>query len=118
MSALDLEETHDYIISRLESAGCEDDKLFDREAVEVIYYFSAGLPRLINTLCDYALVAAYGSDSKNVTFDIALDAVKHKRIGGISRHSAAPCGADKIRKNILKREGVDVSNFGARWSRG
>lgn len=108
LTALDLRETCQYINSRLCSAGYSESGLFHLHAIEVIYYFSAGLPRLINTLCDYALVATYGSDADQVSFDLALDTVKHKRIGGISRHTAQPLGAATIREQVLKREGIDL----------
>jgi len=116
LTALSLSETKDYIASRLSSAGCLDTNLFHSDAIELIYYFSAGLPRLINTLCDYALVAAYGGDEKQVSFEIALGAVQHKRIGGISRHAAPPCEGKEIRERILERKGIELGNIAGRLS--
>ena len=108
LTALNLIETGNYIASRLRTAGCNNSNVFHKDAVEVIYYFSAGLPRLINTLCDFALVAAYGSDVTQVSFEIAIDAVNQKRIGGVSWDGILPQGNGQIRRRILKRNSVNL----------
>jgi len=109
---LNLIDTGAYIRSRLDNAGAEeDDVTFNLDAIRVIYYFSAGLPRLINTLCDHALVVAYGADVKVIDIDIALDTVKQKRIGGISRYAYRPDDEDSIRSCILQSHEVDVAKI-------
>ncbi len=55
---LDQEETGAYIRHRLKVAGTEKE-LFMPGAVHEIYKFSNGTPRLINTLCDRALITGY-----------------------------------------------------------
>jgi len=59
-------ETAEYISHRLRVAGTERD-LFSRAAVREIHRFSRGYPRLINVLCDHALLTAYARDSKLIT---------------------------------------------------
>lgn len=59
-------ETAEYISHRLRIAGTERD-LFSRAAVREIHRFSRGYPRLINVLCDHALLTAYARDSKLIT---------------------------------------------------
>jgi type II secretory pathway predicted ATPase ExeA len=49
------EDTRDYIRHRMRVAGCESEILTDRAMAEV-YRYSAGVPRLINTICDNALL--------------------------------------------------------------
>lgn len=56
---LTLDETREYISSRLATAGGEGKTLFNPEAIQEIYKYSQGIPRLINLLCDHALVAAF-----------------------------------------------------------
>ena len=51
-------ETHDYIFHRLDVAGSEN-KIFNSEAIKKIYSFSSGFPRLINIICDHALMTGY-----------------------------------------------------------
>jgi general secretion pathway protein A len=57
--ALTLEETHNYVSSRLATAGREGNSLFNPEAIKEVFRHSLGVPRLINLLCDHALIAAY-----------------------------------------------------------
>jgi len=108
LEALTCAETKSYIASRLETAGAESKKIFSNEAIEVIYYFSGGIPRLINTLSDHALVLAYGMNEQSVSFEMALETVKQKRIGGIRRHGSRPHDADCVRELLKKKTGVDL----------
>ncbi|HUU82352.1 MAG TPA: AAA family ATPase [Phycisphaerae bacterium] len=45
--------------------------VFDQDAIELIYQYSQGLPRLINTLCDNAMLTAYAADRHHVDGDMA-----------------------------------------------
>lgn len=58
LKALSLEAAESYVKHRLHAAG-GNKMLFTREAVESIYKFSRGIPRLINTLCDNGLFEGY-----------------------------------------------------------
>jgi general secretion pathway protein A len=61
LGALNLEETTGYIYSRLRVAGCaQPAELFPNETVAEIHIHSRGIPRLINTLCENALIQGYG----------------------------------------------------------
>jgi type II secretory pathway predicted ATPase ExeA len=51
-------DTKDYIKHRLTVAGCPKE-IFSAEAVQLIYEFPNGVPRLINTVCDNALLEGY-----------------------------------------------------------
>jgi type II secretory pathway predicted ATPase ExeA/Tfp pilus assembly protein PilF len=62
-------ETFEYIKYRLKVAGTEM-KLFKRRAVQTVYRFSNGYPRLINKICDHALLTGYVRGLKNITSDI------------------------------------------------
>jgi type II secretory pathway predicted ATPase ExeA len=55
---LTLNETAAYIRHRLEVSGCES-PVFDSGAIDEIFYFSGGYPRLINIMCDHALLTGY-----------------------------------------------------------
>lgn len=56
---LTLEETILYIRHRLWVAGSNGDLVFDDGAVREVYRHSKGGPRLINAVCDHALLAGY-----------------------------------------------------------
>jgi len=66
LTALNRSATEAYIRFRIEVAGGGRQPIFDREAVDRIYEYSQGLPRLINTLCDNALLSAYSADRKSI----------------------------------------------------
>jgi len=51
-------ETREYISHRLNIAGCNRD-IFSSEAVQEVFHFSGGIPRLINIVCDLALLMTY-----------------------------------------------------------
>lgn len=69
---LSLEETADYIRHRLAVSG--GDGLFTRSAVRCIYHSSSGIPRLINIICDRALLGAYAGNQRKVIRRIARKA--------------------------------------------
>jgi len=62
---LDIRELREYISHRLTVGGREDDDLFADDTYNIIYRYSGGVPRLINTLCDTALLCAF-ADEKNM----------------------------------------------------
>ena len=64
---LDLSETEEYIKGRLKAAGSKDGRLFNKHAIELIYHYSKGIPRNINSLCDNALLLGYSKTKKNIT---------------------------------------------------
>ncbi|MEW6215819.1 MAG: AAA family ATPase [Nitrospirota bacterium] len=80
LKAFSEEDAKDYIKHRLRIAGCNKD-IFTEEAVRLIYQYSNGLPRLINTICDNALLEGYlfKKDTiddltiKTVAVDLGLD---------------------------------------------
>jgi type II secretory pathway predicted ATPase ExeA len=59
-------ETRAYIEHRLEVAGAGDREIFAADTFAEIFRYTGGVPRLINTLCDTAMVAAYTEDRTSV----------------------------------------------------
>lgn len=57
-SPLTAEETHSYIDDRLRAANANGKPLFSLEALDAIRFYSAGIPRVINLLCEHALANA------------------------------------------------------------
>jgi type II secretory pathway predicted ATPase ExeA len=53
------EETGAYIAQRLRIAGSNGVPIFSKEAVEVIYKYGLGIPRVTNLLCEHALISAF-----------------------------------------------------------
>ena len=71
---LSRDEITEYLQFRLQAAGCPDLKLFSREAEERVYHFSRGVPRLVNVVCDNALVIGYALGKKRIGADIIDEA--------------------------------------------
>jgi general secretion pathway protein A len=67
LTALSQTETRAYIQHRLEVAGAGDREIFSEDTFPVIFRFTGGVPRLVNTLCDTAMMAAYTADRGLVT---------------------------------------------------
>jgi type II secretory pathway predicted ATPase ExeA len=80
LTAYSEENTIDYIKHRLEVAGCELG-VFTPEAIKLVYKYSKGSPRLINTICDNALLEGFlfkkaaidESTIKTVAIDLGID---------------------------------------------
>jgi type II secretory pathway predicted ATPase ExeA len=56
---LTLEESRGYIAERLRIGGATGDSVFASDAVEALHFYSRGIPRVMNLLCEHALINAY-----------------------------------------------------------
>lgn len=72
INPLNLDEIHDYIGHRLKVAGCRQ-KLFKAGAEKKIHLYTGGIPRLINILCDHALVTGYIRNRRKIGGDIIVE---------------------------------------------
>lgn len=81
LDSLNAEETEGYIHQRLLAGGItSSNPLFSARTVGAVYHYSRGLPRLINTICDNALVTAYARRLTSVTADVIEDVAKEFRL--------------------------------------
>ena len=67
LTPLSEEDMGRYVRHRLEVAGAAGRELFEPDTFAEIYRYTGGTPRLINTLCDTAMLAAFGQDSPTVS---------------------------------------------------
>jgi len=72
---LTVNETREYIRCRLKVAG-SGREIFDRKAISKIYAYSRGYPRLINVICDNALLTGYVRDVKTINRAIIKECAK------------------------------------------
>lgn len=72
-------ETASYIKHRLMVAGRQKE-LFTKKAIGEIYAFSSGYPRLINVICDYALLTGYAKEKEIITDSIIRECAKELNI--------------------------------------
>ena len=74
------DEVGSYINFRIRVAGCDNPELFHSDAVEKIAFYSKGIPRLINVICDNALVIAFAGSEKYVSPEVIGEVVRDLRI--------------------------------------
>jgi general secretion pathway protein A len=70
-------DTKKYIRKRLRIAGTFDLNIFTPKALKKIYKYSKGTPRLINIVCDNALLMGYGTDQKVIGSKIIHEVIKN-----------------------------------------
>ena len=74
LQPLDRQETENYIKHRIKKAGCENEELFSQGAIEEIYKYSNGVPRLINLVCHNSLINGLIYDAKQITNNVVQEA--------------------------------------------
>jgi general secretion pathway protein A len=85
LRSLRLKETKEYILLRLKRAGSRKLSIFDSGAIREIYRYSRGIPRLINIVCDNALLTGFSLEENRIGKAIILDVIRNLE------------GSDKIR---------------------
>jgi TonB family protein len=76
------EETRQYIEHRLNlaGAGSQANTIFPTETVNVVHRYSRGVPRLVNSICDQALIAAFVLQARVVPVEIIEEVASHFRL--------------------------------------
>jgi type II secretory pathway predicted ATPase ExeA/HAMP domain-containing protein len=69
-----MNEVEHYIRHRLHVAGYDGPQIFTKEAIEAIWLYSAGTPRLVNIICDNSLALAYEAANKKVSAYMVMKA--------------------------------------------
>ncbi len=118
LKPLNFEETQNYIVHRLQIAG-GDPGIFTEAATATVFYYTEGVPRLINNICDLAMVFAFASESRKVSWKTIIEVVNERKTGGIKRFkgtiNAEPslmdkaAEAEKLRRAIMEKTKVDIS---------
>lgn len=69
------DEIREYINHRLKVAGSNGDIQFTDESIERVYKYSAGIPRVINIVCDKVLLAAYVIETRDISLPLVERAI-------------------------------------------
>jgi general secretion pathway protein A len=82
LAPLDQNETMGYIERRLHLAGASSNgcRIFLPDTIAAVYRHSRGIPRLINTICENALITAYARQKRSVTPEIIEDVATDLRL--------------------------------------
>jgi general secretion pathway protein A len=83
LEPLNLEETGGYISRRLQLAGSNPraKSIFSEEAVAAVYTHSKGIPRLINTICENALIHGYAKQARVIEAPVIEEIALELRVG-------------------------------------
>ena len=113
LEPLTFRETERYIRHRIEVVGGEKN-LFAQTAFATVYYHSGGIPRIINTICDMALVYGFADGKLRIRKEIILDAIRDRKVGGlvIRDDQNFNQAAENLRQQIIDKTGVDIAAIG------
>ncbi len=90
INPLNIAESAGYIKHRLGIVGVpEERELFTEGACEAIHYFSHGVPRLINIVCDAALLAGYADGKRSIGERVISEVVEELSLDKIKESVAA-----------------------------
>jgi general secretion pathway protein A len=94
------QETAQYIRWRLRIAAARDENLFEPEAVRMIHRFSGGIPRIVNNICDNALLTGFSHGSPSITASIIRDVVEE-----LDLSSTEIMPAQTIAETVVEQDG-------------
>jgi general secretion pathway protein A len=102
LTALSPEDLRAYVLHRLEVAGSHNPLLFSEETFPLIFRYTGGVPRLINTLCDTSMMGAFALERDSIGVEEVQAAIEEldwvefsartsrlQALRGLGRESAA-----------------------------
>jgi type II secretory pathway predicted ATPase ExeA len=102
---LDCDETQAYVRHRIETARGNPD-VFLPEAVELIHERTRGVPRLMNQLCDFALLYAYADGRRTIDADLIVQVLRDRRGAFALPPGAADAAAAVAASHALQNSGT------------
>lgn len=122
LTPLSAQDTRAYIEHRLQVAGSGGRQIFLDETFPVIFQYSGGVPRLVNTLCDTALMSAFAADRDTVSLEELQTAIEElrwvdyaarmQRLRELRQQAARPGMAPVAPPAALPEETVDPDQTG------
>jgi general secretion pathway protein A len=102
LDPLNQSETKGYIERRLQIAGkdCQASMVFSSQTIAAVYRNSRGFPRLINTICENALITAYARQMQSVTPSIIENVANELRLDVV--HSPETQGEAEHREKDIQ----------------
>ena len=101
LEPLGKEETFEYIRHRLRIAGARNLDIFTKDAMEAIYQHSKGIPRLINILCDTALVYGFADGLLSIDKNVIENVVEDRKKEGLFFEEEKKEKTSLVEKNRL-----------------
>jgi general secretion pathway protein A len=131
LAALNEQEVRDYVRHRLNVAGAMDLEMFGKDAMEAVYTYSHGIPRMVNIICDSALVYGFADEKRVIDRGIVDEAAGARKLGEfflggkavqkgiVSSDSGAGTGSGPLEKRLdaLEKKIALMANMVSRLSR-
>ncbi len=122
LGALSRDDLRAYVVHRLEVAGAGGREIFAEDTFSEIMRFTGGVPRLVNTLCDTSMMAAFNEDRDHVTLADVASAIGElqwvdfaSRVSSSSKSAENIANADRpakpLAKLVLSTEGKSVAEL-------
>jgi general secretion pathway protein A len=106
LEPLTLAETGAYVNQRLKIAGAiGPNHIFTAPAIEAVFGHSQGIPRIINTVCENALLAGYAKHAATITSEIIDDVARDLRLGvqvAEPRHAEFDNSMEEQHRDVLQ----------------
>jgi len=106
------EETCEYVLERLKTAGADSDTIFTPKALEAIHLYSLGIPRVVNLLCEHSLVNAFVENQRSIEPRIVEEVAREFLLDEVE--PIAP--SDGAKSDVFSSEAF-IQNLGEALSR-
>jgi general secretion pathway protein A len=83
LTALDAPDTVGYIQSRLAHAALGEPPAFSTDAAALVHQASEGVPRIVNVICDAALVFGYAEERRNIDLPLVQEVLEELKTTGV-----------------------------------
>jgi len=103
-----LDETRACIEHRLHVAGANGEPVFSPEAIDAVHFYSTGIPRVMNLLCEHALRKAHGSGVRLVAEDIVDQVACEFQFDGDRPRGQRPRPAAVASANLITMPPISV----------
>jgi general secretion pathway protein A len=111
---LNNEQTHSYVLERLKTAGAGPEPIFSPRALNTVYLYSLGIPRVINLLCEHTLVNAFVEQQRPIQPGIVEEVAREFELDEVE--PIAPNGGVTAEAAIYNSEAF-LQNLGEALSR-
>jgi general secretion pathway protein A len=105
LGALSKDDVRPYILHRLEVAGADGRQIFVEDTFHEIYKYTGGVPRLVNSLCDTAMMAAFTEERAEVSLADVASAVAELQWVEFAQRASANANAAQLRPALSNANG-------------
>jgi general secretion pathway protein A len=112
---LSKEQTHEYVADRLKTAGASGEPIFSSRSMDTVHLYSMGIPRVVNLLCEHALVNSFVDQQRPIQPQVIEDIAREFQLDEIE--PVAPAGGASRPDNDVYNSEAFLQNLGEALSR-